>query len=396
MIDIWRTLLLGHNELTRRIRNRSAIVTAFVGPLALAIVFSLLVGGATSGSFVIGVVDLDGSQTTRSIVDGFAVVEDREEAGSDAVRFEERGTPDVAREDVDGDDLDAAVILPDGFEQSAQRGALPTVTVLRSPDRPIAGQVAESIGLAVTGEVERVGLALRTLALVQGESPGDELVSQVLAQPPALTLAELELDGSEVSTSAFYGAAMSILFLFFTVGFAARSLLAERRDGTLARILATPTRPGSVVAGKTLAVSLLGLAGFVTVWLVTSLGFDADWGNPLGVILVMLATVFAIAGVATLVASLAKTEQQADAYTSVVTFALALLGGNFVGPGQGPSVLQTLSLLTPNGWSLRAFTELSADAATLGSVLGGIGILLAFGAVFGIVGLVRVQRIVSV
>ena len=35
-----------------------------------------------------------------------------------------------------------------------------------------------------------------------------------------------------------------------------------------------------------------------------------------------------------------RTEEQADGYTSAVAFALALLGGNFVGPGQAPEALQ--------------------------------------------------------
>jgi ABC-2 type transport system permease protein len=189
---------------------------------------------------------------------------------------------------------------------------------------------------------------------------------------------------------------MSVLFLFFTVSFAARSLLAEKEGGTLARVLATPTRPGALAIGKTLAVSALALAGFVTVWVVTSVGFDGDWGNPLGVVLVMIATVAALAGVATFIASLAETERQADAFTSIVTFAFALIGGNFVRPGQNPAALETLALFTPNGWSLQAFTDLSADAATVASVLGSIGVLLGFALLFGTIGVVRARRVVSV
>ena len=125
------------------------------------------------------------------------------------------------------------------------------------------------------------------------------------------------------------------------------------------------------MAGKTLSVAVLGLAGFVTVWAVTALVFGARWGDPVAVGVVIVATVLAVGGVATLVASLARTDQQADAYTSAVTFVLALLGGNFVGPGAAPELLRQLSLLTPNGWSLSAFTDLSADAGSLGSVLHG-------------------------
>ena len=40
-----RQKVVAVTELRRRVRNRSAIVTAFVGPLAMAVVFGLLVSG---------------------------------------------------------------------------------------------------------------------------------------------------------------------------------------------------------------------------------------------------------------------------------------------------------------------------------------------------------------
>ncbi len=391
MIDPRRVLLLAQNEIVRRIRNRSAIVTAFIGPLAMAIIFSVLVGGASNISLVVGVVDLDDSAATQAIARELAANE--QEEGGSAVTFEMLASLDEARSAVDDNDLDAALVLPEGFLRGATQGELPPVLVLRSPDRPIAGQVAESVARRVTREVEGVALARAAVAVASGQDAAAR--GELLRPTAAFTLAELERGGQELSTSAYYGASMSILFLFFTVSFAARSLLAEREGGTLARILATPTRAGSVALGKTLAVSVLGLAGFVTVWVVTSLVFDADWGNPLGVLLVMVATVLALAGVATFIASLATTERLADAFTSIVTFAFALIGGNFVRPGQGPAVLDTLSLLTPNGWSLRAFTDLSADAASIVSVLGSLGILLAFAVVFGTGGVARSRRLIS-
>ncbi len=186
---------------------------------------------------------------------------------------------------------------------------------------------------------------------------------------------------------------MSILFLFFTVGFAARSVIAEKRGGTLARILSGPTSPAALIFGKTLSVSALALAGFVTVWGVTTVVFGADWGPPGAVLVLMGATVVAVAGVATLVSSLARTPQQAESYTAVVTFALALIGGNFLGPGQLPGVLRQASLLTPNGWALRGFTDLASGSTTLTGLGPTILVLLTFGVVFGSVGLARVHRL---
>jgi ABC-2 type transport system permease protein len=212
------------------------------------------------------------------------------------------------------------------------------------------------------------------------------------AAPSAVASADVPMGEREVSAGAYFGASMAVLFLFFTVGLAARSLVAERRTGTLARALATPVRLASLIAGKTLAVSVLGLAGFVSTWLVTWLGFGADWGSTAAVLALMAATVVSIAGVSMFVASLARTEQQADTYTTAVAFVLALLGGNFIGPGAAPALLRRLSRLTPNGWALEAFTSVSVDGSTLRDVLGTLGVLVAIGAMFGLAGAVALAR----
>ena len=196
----------------------------------------------------------------------------------------------------------------------------------------------------------------------------------------------------EVSPTAFYGASMAMLFLFFTVSFAPRSLMVDRQQKILDRMLATPTAAGDIVAGKVLAVCALAVAGFATVWLVTSVVFGADWGDPAAVVVLMVATVAALGGVSTFISSLARTEQQVDGYTGAVTFVLALLGGNFIGPGQAPDVLRRVAMFTPNGWALRAFTDVSADAAGVSQIGRPVLVLLAFAVVFGAVGIIRVRE----
>ena len=90
-----------------------------------------------------------------------------------------------------------------------------------------------------------------------------------------------------------------------------------------------------------------------------------------------------------------RTEQQADGYTAVVAFLLALLGGNFVGPGQAPAALRRLASFTPNGQAIDAFTRIAVDSAGIGDVARQLALLLGFAAVFGSIGLVRVGRVMT-
>lgn len=380
-------LVVAGADLRRRLRNRSAVVVAFIGPLSLGVVFSVLVGGASGTTFEIGVVDLDGSPASTDLVASLVAAN----AEQDQVRFVEVGDDATARQQIEDGDVGAAIVLPAGFGPAAVSGQPIAIDVLRDPEQPVTAQVAESVAQSIASGYERVGLSVATVAALGG-NPDDATVAAAGGAAPALALVDQPVGGRELSPGAFYGASMAILFLFFTVGFAARSVLMERQTGTLARQLATPATPGAILAGKTLSVAVLGFAGFVTVWLVTSLLFGSPWGDPVAVLALMAATVLAVAGVATFVASLARSERQADAATTVTAFVLALLGGNFVGPNL-PPLLRRLSVLTPNGWALRSFTALNTDAAGLREILTALAVLTGMGLVFGAVGVVRVRRV---
>jgi ABC-2 type transport system permease protein len=206
-----------------------------------------------------------------------------------------------------------------------------------------------------------------------------------------LTVSDGAVGGRGVDSGAFYGAAMAVIFSYFTVALATRSVFDERSNGTFARMLVSGARPSSVVAAKTLAVAVISIAGFATVRGVTTLGFGAEWGSASAVLAVIIATVWSIAGVVTLIAGLARTPRQAESLTAAVSFTFALLGGNFVGPVL-PEGLEQLSRLTPNGWSLPAFVELNTGSGGVREVAASVAVLCAIGLVAGTLGMWRLNR----
>lgn len=388
-----RVAVITRLELVRRIRNRSAIVTAFVAPLAIGVVFGLLIGGTSNLKFRVAIVDDDHSSVSQSFVDGLMGTGSRPAgAAKDPLRFRIVTSDSAARHAVDRGTVDTAIAIPAGFAAAVTHGQRAQLTVLRKPTRPVSGQVAQAIAGTFANRVNQVNLTIATVTSLNPQAVSQQLVSSAEQLQPPTTTRDVAMGAREVSPTAFYGASMAMVFLFFTISFAPRSLMTDRQEGILDRMLATPTRAGDIVAGKVLAVCLLSLAGFTTVWLVTSVAFGAKWGDPLAVVVLMIATVAALGGVSTFVSSLARTEQQADSYTGAVTFVLALLGGNFIGPGQAPAALRRVAMFTPNGWSLRAFTDVSADAAGLSRVVGPLLVLLGFAVVFGATGLLRVRQ----
>ena len=389
------TLLIAAKDLRQRLRDRSGLVIAFVAPFLLAAIIGLAFGTGDGFRFsaTYAVVDDDRGPLATRFVDGVL-------AGpglADVVTLR-RVDAAEARDLVDRGDADAAFLIPAGFSASVQRGGSATVTVLEAGASPVAGQVARSLAEGYAAQLAATGLSVRTALDAAGRAPTQAEANRLGEQAAGRQLPVRLVDGGvgarEIKPANYFGPSMAIFFLFFTVSFGARSILIERRQGTLRRLLASAAPPGAVIAGKALAAFVLGVTSVLVMWLATSLVFGADWGDPLAVVALTVSSVLAAIGITAMVVTLARTDEQADGYSSLVVFTLALLGGNFIYLAQLPDLLQRLSLLTPNGWALRGFVDLVADGGGLETVAAPVAVTAAFGLATGAVALVRARRLV--
>jgi ABC-2 type transport system permease protein len=388
-------LLVAGKDLRQRLRDRSALVIAFVAPFVLASIIGLAFGGDDAFKATYVVADADKGPVATGFTDGVLASPGLRDLVT--VRQVDAGE---ARALVDRGDADAAFLLPAGFSASVQRGGAATITVLESGENPIAGQVARSLADAYAAELAATQLAVRTALDTAGQPPPAAAEARRLGERAAagrlpVRLAEGQVGGRTIEAANYFGPSMAIFFLFFTVSFGARSILAERRQGTMRRLLASTASPSGVLAGKALAAFVLGTASVLVMWLATTLVFGADWGDPVAVVALTVSSVLSAIGVTALVITLARTDEQAEGYSSLVVFTLALLGGNFVYLAQLPELLQRVSLLTPNGWALRGFVDLVADGGGLATVAAPVAVTLGVGLVTGGLALYRARRMVA-
>jgi len=375
-------------ELRQRLRDRSALFTAFVAPLVLAVIISAGLGGSV-GSFHghAAVADEDGGPVAGAFIAALRTPQLRT-----IISFEQVHDAAAARRKVVDGHADAAFVIPAGLSAAVQSGGRATIDVLGPRANPIARDVASAIAAGFANRVGAVAVAVRTALATGAATPADltSLIARASAAPPAVTTNDVaQRDGFR--PGAYFAPAMAIFFLFFTASAAIRSLLAERATGTLARLLVAPIPRWSVVLGKALATFVTGLVALATLIVASRVLMGAHWGDPFAVGVLCVVTVAAMLGLASLVATLAKTEEQANAYTSIVGLLLALLGGNFL-PG-GPAVLRRISLFTPNGWALRGFTDLGGHQH-LGAITTNLIVLMAVAIAGCTLAAVRARRLV--
>jgi ABC-2 type transport system permease protein len=238
-----------------------------------------------------------------------------------------------------------------------------------------------------TTEAMAAGLASRLYAARVGTARA--------AAPTALRVEASALGNGSKAVLDYFAPSIAIIFLFIGSGLGMRSLMLERSGGTLVRMAAAPVRPGAIVTGKLLAVGVTGLTSILVVWGVTAAVFGADWGDPLGVLLMCLGATAAMCGFGVFVTSFARNEREAFAASLIVGLLLALLGGNLLPPGALPTYLQVLSLGTPNGWALVGFGRLSLLGDPAADVIGPFLVLCLIAAVTGGFAMTRVRRMVT-
>lgn len=365
---------IARNDLRRRIRDTTAIITAVVLPFGLAAIFRLTLADVDAGSFeaTYAVVDRDSGELPAALTQALGGLGSAEVVPAVDVRAAERRVADG--------ELDALVVIPEGFGDGVRAGRGGELTIRTSPDAPIAGLVAASVVRSFAARLDAVGVAVAAAAAIDPAADPSTLAARAQTVAPAAEVVEASAEDRASSAATFAAIGMAVFFLFFAVEFGVRGLLEEREDGTLARLRVAPIPAVSILAGKALASLLVGLVSTSLLVVATSFLLDARWGHPVGVALLVVAGVVAAVGVTALVSTFARTSAQAGSYASIVAVVGGLLGGTFFPIGDAPGLLSSVRFLAPQGWLMEGFTSLAtgdplADAATAIAASAAIGLV---------------------
>ncbi|MBE2221050.1 MAG: ABC transporter permease [Anaerolineae bacterium] len=299
-------------------------------------------------------------------------------------------TPEIARQQVDDNKIAAVVIIPAGFtdsiipnQETAQRADTVAIEVYKNPARPISASVVQNIVDDFVTQVNTraigIGITMQQLAMNGRLTPATQ--SSIQNQQASITFTplieiqqETAVDPTDDATNplAYFAPGMAVAFLMYTVSLGGRSILAERDEGTLARLLASPTSATQVMGGKVSGIFLTGAAQVSVLIIASSLLFQLRWGNPTAVALLIAATAAAATGWGLLIAAISDRPSQVSSYGTALMLLFGIMGGSFVQlPFDGP--FAWLSKITPNAWAIEGFDMLG----TGGSLADILPVLLA-------------------
>ncbi len=396
-----KSFLIALKDLTLAFRDVGGLLLMLLAPFALTVGIGL-VTGRFSGTANTGlseipvvIVNHDDGDLGQAIVDVFT--------SSDlATLLEPQTLTDAsdARAAIDGDQAAAAVIIPSGFSNGVFAAATdaPQIELVLNPERPVSAGVVRAIldDLLSRIEVGRVsGQAAVEQLLQTGRITPDQAADlgrtfgaqQATAAGGAITLQQVDVSGRaarafDVLTVIAPG--FALMFLMFTVTNAGRTIVQERLSGTLPRLLVAPVGAGQVLGGKLLGIFFIGVAQVAILILANGLLFGVNWGDPVAVVALVLASAAGAAGWGAVLAALAQSPAQIGGIGSALMLIFGILGGSLGNQITLPAWLLPAAWITPNYWGIQGFAALGTGAG-LGEIAPQLGALLAMAvALFGV------------
>jgi len=401
-----KTFLIGLKDLTLAFRDRAALVLMLAAPFALTLglgfVTGRLSGGGNTGrlsDIPVVIVNQDGDQLGQALVDVF-----KSDGLAELLEPKEMTDLAEARKVVDDDGAAATVIVPAGFSD----GNPVNIEVYANPGRPTSAGVVQAIVDEFLSRVEvgRVGGQVTATQLITsgrikpqeaeaiGQAIGQRQVEDSVDEDAVITLKRTTAAGEaprEFDVLAYLAPAMALMFLMFTVSNGGRSILAERNGGTLSRLLISPTTGAQVLGGKLLGIFLTGVAQVGILILASAVFFGVKWGDPVAIVLLIVAAAAGATGWGAVLAALAKSPAQVMSIGSALMLVFAIIGGSFGNNVPLPDWLQTVAKITPNAWGIEGFSALG-NGGSLADVTTNILALFTMAAVMFTIAVVLFRR----
>ena len=302
-------------------RDRASLFWTFAFPLIFVVLFGSLYSGGPNTTDI-GWVDEDQTAASQQLRDAFArvpilVLTDR--------------TREKALDEMRQGSLDAVLVVPAGLGDAVAPGAPPPtqpfeVVLYTDPSNQTASTTIQQVVAQVVGGV-------------------NVTVSGV---PPVLGVSNETLQTENIGAAAYIVPSILAMALMQLGVFAAIPLVSLREKGILKRLSATPLSRASLVGSN--VVMRLGIA--ITQTLII-LGVGAVLfgvvivGSPLMAAFLVVLGALTFLSIGYLIASYARTEESANALTSVVQFPLLFLSGIFFPIAFMPDWLQPVAALMP-------------------------------------------------
>jgi ABC-2 type transport system permease protein len=328
------------------------------------LLFGLAFGGDDTSTFTIGVIDNDHTQISQDFTEELAKVPVFDLSHYDNITN--------ALKDLKFGDLKAYIIIPPGFEQrvsQVQQDAETNITLNITYD--------ESDFMTSDQIISIVNAVTRSFARI-------EIPLTIDANPIHIE--------TEITFIDFMGPGIIIFGLLILIPTSARMMVRDKEKGFLSRLLTTPTRPLDFISGYSLCLVAIGIVQII-LFIAAAWGFGMDIVGNLGLVFfVYLLVALCSIGIGMVVASLSKSENQAEPLSWLFSMPLAMLSGCWFSIELLPSYLRSIARAFPYAHGIDASRGVLVRGSGVEAISGDLIFLIGWAVVIFVIGVILFRR----
>jgi ABC-2 type transport system permease protein len=402
-------------------RDRGAMLWLFILPLLFVTIFAGLarmsMGGATTEEVQdtrtpIPVVNLDvDGQLALQFLDQLDRVQ-----GFKAEVYE-AGAAEQALEQFK---IRRYVVIPADFSARLSQGERVTLSLIIHPDADSSStqtlvDILSGVGDSLSLELQILD-GIRQMGEMQANNPevqnalnSERVLEQAKYQfdlsreNPLVAVVErtpliAEEKSMDLDLSASFVPGICVLFVFLASTSVARSLIDERKSGTLRRLMSAPLSRAALMAGKMVPVFLLTIIQIIVIFTVGAfllpvMGFGrlAVGNDPLAWAITSILIALCSTCLGVLISTLAKTESQVNGIGNALLWIAGFLGGAIF-PAvflQQIPLMNVLMKFVPQSWAITAYYDVLTRGKGLADIWLNMAVLAGFSIVFFVIGVRR-------
>ncbi len=181
-------------------------------------------------------------------------------------------------------------------------------------------------------------------------------------------------------------AGTAIMMLLFSIAGIGGGLLDEKDAGTLKRLMYSPLKATDILFGKMGAALILAILQlvvmFVFSWLVFGLPIFKD---ITALVLMILATAFAVSSFGMFLVAIAKTRQQLQGLSTIVILVMSAVGGSMIPLFVMPPIMQKIAVVSVNYWGIQGFYDIFWRNLSIIDMLPKIAVLVGIGLIMTLI-----------
>ena len=314
-------------------------------------------------------------------------------------------TRDEAQSQFDNRRVSTVLIIPAGINIESLQNASAEVELLQQPNNLNATIAERAVQTAIRQVSSALSAAQNAVSAYEAKQPfASEAEKQAYFESSLEMAQNIQKDAPErvkvvegstpdqveYDPRANSSAGQLITWVFIPL-FGISALFAyERQQGTLRRLLTTPSRKATFLLGTISGQVAVALAQMLLLVGFGILVMKLNWGRePFALFVILLCSALAAAAFGTTMGTFVKTESQASGLSIMFGMVFALMGGCWYPLELFPSTVQNVVKILPTTWAMQGMLNLVLRGGGLQDILLEAGVLLGFAVIFFSVGVMR-------